>query len=232
MTLVRVLMLTLLIVTAVPGKDVFDLKVARVRTLRDQPGDLHIDAQGVTFRSADGKTVVTIATQDLREADVANWHALRFQTYEVPKWKPMERRGYTFRAQPDAPVEDLAQFLAARIHRPVVGHYPQAAQFRVAAYHRRALGGTNGILEIGESSIRFVSDEPRDSRTWLYRDIETIGRPDSFRFRVTTNRETYVLELKDDFPEAAYQFAWNKVYLRATNQHALWRRVNPWPVSG
>jgi hypothetical protein len=26
----------------------------------------------------------------------------------------------------------------------------------------------------------------------LYRDIETIGRPDSFRFRVTTNRETYV----------------------------------------
>src|SRR5207245_1436514 len=141
---------------------------------------------------------------------------LRFQTYDVPKWKPMERRGYTFRAQPDAPVEELAQFLAARVHRPVVGHYPQDAQFRVAAYHRRARGGTHGILEIGEASIRFVSDKPADSRTWLYRDIETIGRPDSFRFRVTTNRETYVLELKDDFPEAAYQFAWNKVYLRAT----------------
>jgi hypothetical protein len=214
MTLVKVLVLTSLIVTAVPAKDVFDLKVARVRTLRNQPGDLHIDAQAVTFRSVDGKTI-TIAMQDLREADVADSHALRFQTYDVPKWKPMERRGYTFRAQPDAPVEELAQFLTAHVHHPVVGHYPQNAQFRVPAYHRRALGGTNGILEIGEAAIRFVSDKPSDSRTWLYRDIDTIGRPDSFRFRVTTNRETYVIELKDDFPESAYQFAWNRVYLRA-----------------
>jgi hypothetical protein len=36
--------------------------------------------------------------------------------------------------------------------------------------------------------------------------------PDSFRFRVTTNRETYVLELKAELPETAYQFAWSKVY--------------------
>jgi hypothetical protein len=67
-------------------------------------------------------------------------------------------------------------------------------------------------LEIGDESIQFLSDKPADSRTWLYRDIETIGRPDSFRFRVTTNRETYILELKDDLPEAAFQFAWSKVY--------------------
>src|SRR6266566_6489857 len=50
------------------------------------------------------------------------------------------------------------------------------------------------------------------ARTWLYRDIETIGKPDSFRFRVTTNRETYILELKAELPEAAYQLAWSKVY--------------------
>ena len=179
----------------------FDLKVARVRMLRDQPGDLHIDAQGVTFRSTDGKTTITIPMQDLREADVADSHALRFETYEVQKWKPIERREYTFRAQPDAPVEELAQFLASRVHRPVVGHYRQSSQFQVAAFHRRTLGGTNGMLEIGQDSIQFVSDKPADSRTWLYRDIETIGRPDSFRFRVTTNRETYVLELKSSFPK-------------------------------
>jgi len=38
------------------------------------------------------------------------------------------------------------------------------------------------------------------------------GRPDSYRFRVTTNRETYVVELKSPLPEAAYELAWNKVY--------------------
>jgi hypothetical protein len=205
-------LLPALLTIAAPEDRVFDLKVTRVRTLRDQPGDLHIDSQGIAFRSADGKTSIAIAMQELREADVADPNLLRFETYEVPKWKPIERRAYTFRAQPDAPVEELAQFLAGRVHRPVVGHYKEGSQFRVAAFHRRALRGTDGILEIGGESIQFVSDKPADSRTWLYRDIETIGRPDSFRFRVTTNRETYVLELKDDLPEAAFQFAWSKVY--------------------
>jgi hypothetical protein len=62
-----------------------------------------------------------------------------------------------------------------------------------------------------------LSDKPADSRTWLYRDIETIGRPDPFRVRVTTSRETYMLELKADLPEAAYQLAWNKIYNNERN---------------
>jgi hypothetical protein len=214
MTLAKFVVLTVLPALLATGADkgIFDLKVTRVRILRSQPGDLHIDTEGVTFRSSDGKTTITIALKDLREADVANPHSLRFETYEVQKWKPIERRAYTFRAQPDAPVEELARFLAARVHRPVVGHYAGASQFRVAAYHRRPLAGADGTLEIGQDSIRFVSDKPADSRTWLYRDIETIGRPDSFRFRVTTNRETYILELKDELPETAYELAWSKVY--------------------
>jgi hypothetical protein len=210
MRFVNVLALMVLAISAENAS--FDLKVTRVRMVRDQPGDLHIDTQGVTFRSVDGKTSITIAMENLREADVADSHALRFQTYEVQKWKPIERREYTFRAQPNAPIDELAKFLAARVHRPVVGHYQEGSQFNVAAFHRRTLGGTNGMLEIGQGSIQFVSDKPADSRTWLYRDIETIGRPDGFRFRVTTNRETYVLELKNGLTEAAYQFAWSKVY--------------------
>ncbi len=112
----------------------------------------------------------------------------------------------------EAPVEALAQFLAARINRPVVGHYASGAKFQIPAFHRRTRGGTHGTLEIANEAIRFVSDKPADSRTWLYRDIETIGRPDSYRFRVTTNRETYVIELKSELPEVAYEFAWSKVY--------------------
>ena len=196
---------------------VFDFKVERVRTLRNQPGDLHIDAHEVRFRSSDGKTSIAVPIQDLREADVADPHALRFETYDVQKWKPIERREYTFRAAPEVPVEELAQFLAARVHRPVVGHYTAAFQYRIPAYHRRIRGGTHGALEIGDEAIRFVSDKPADSRTWLYRDIETIGRPDSFRFRITTNRETYVVELKSDLAERAYELAWSKIYKQEGN---------------
>src|SRR5882757_1427867 len=101
MTLVRVVSLVLLgagFVAAAAERDVFDMKVERVRIPRNQPGDLHLDAQGITFRSTDGKTSITIAMADLREVDVADPRSLRFETYEVQKWKPIERREYTFRA--------------------------------------------------------------------------------------------------------------------------------------
>jgi hypothetical protein len=214
MTFARVLTLIFVLTAGASARDVFDLQVSRVRMLliQNQSGDLHIDAKGVTFRSSNGQTTITIPMQDLREVDVADAHALRFETYKVRKWKPVDHREYTFRARPEAPVDELARFLAARVYRPVVGHYAEASQFRVAAYHRRSFGGTNGTLEIGQEAILFVGDKPADSRTWLYRDIETIGRPDSFRFRVTTNRETYVVELKSELPESTYQFAWSKVY--------------------
>lgn len=215
MKLTRMVVLLALAVqlsVAQSAPDVFDLKVERVRMLKDQPGDLHIDSQGLTFQSRDGKTKISVPIGDLREADVSDPHALRFQAYEVQKWKPMDRREYVFRATEEAPVEALAQFLASRIHRPVVGHYPSAGKFQVPAFHRRTRGGSHGTLEIGDEAIRFISDKPADSRTWLYRDIETIGRPDSYRFRVTTNRETYVVELKSGLLEEAYEFAWSKVY--------------------
>src|SRR5713101_9432560 len=107
MTFRRVLALTFLptlFAAGAPNKDVFDLKVTRVRMLRNQPGDLHIDTEGIKFRSSDGKTTVTVPMRDLREADVPDPHALGFETYEVQKWKPIQRRAYTFRAEPDAPV--------------------------------------------------------------------------------------------------------------------------------
>src|ERR1700693_4542919 len=119
MTLAKVLVLTTLPALLATGADkgIFDLPVIRVRMLRNHPGDLQIGTEGVAFRSSDGKTTITIAMKDLREADVADPHALRFETYEAQKLNPLERRGYTFDARPDAPVEELAQFLAERLQR-------------------------------------------------------------------------------------------------------------------
>ena len=212
MKLPKIFYCALLPLAVAAAQEQFDLHVEHIRTLRNQPGELHIDAQGVTFRSKDGKTNIEIKMQDLRTARVADPRALRFETYEVSKWKPIERREYTFRASTEAPLDGLAQFLSSRVYRPVVGHYSNGSQFEVPAFHRRAFGGADGTLRIGNESIQFLSDKEADARTWLYRDIETIGRPDSFRFRVTTNQETYVVELKDRLPEAAYELAWSKVY--------------------
>ena len=198
---------------AVWGQEKFDLPVERAGTLRHQRGTLHIDAQEIAFRPDDAQNGITIAIDDLREANVANPRALRFQVYDVAKWQPVRRREYTFRAASDAPVEQLARFLAAHIARPIVGNYTQSeALFKVPAYHRRAFAGSKGTLEIGSEAIRFIGSQPGASRTWLYRDIQTIGMPDEFRFRVTTVTETYVLELENKLPRAAYDLAWGKIY--------------------
>jgi len=58
----------------------------------------------------------------------------------------------------------------------LIGNYAVPAGFRIPAFHRGIRGGTGGTLEIGIEAIRFVSDKTADSRTWPYRDIETIGR--------------------------------------------------------
>ncbi len=200
------------LLAAMPQTNSFDIPVERVHSFRKQPGDLHIDEKGVAFRSKDGKTSITVPMRDLREASVADPHALSFQTYEIRKAMPFHRRGYVFRAEADAPIEDLARFLAAHIQRPVVGHYPQGSTLEIPAYHKHAFGGTNGTLAIGDNGLQFRSEKPADSRTWRYSEIETIGQPDRFSFRVSTNRETYLLELKGELPESLYWSVWSKVY--------------------
>lgn len=189
----------------------FDLPATWVRHGRDQIGNLQVDGDGVQFRPKDGKAAIIIPMKDLREVSVADPKALRFETYVVSKWNPADRRSYTFRVAPDARLDDLARFFADRMNRPVVGHYEGTARFRIPAFHRRLRGGADGTLEIGDDSIQFVGEQPGDSRTWLYRDIETVGQPDSYRFRVTTARETYVLELKRPLSDEAYRFAWDRV---------------------
>ena len=186
------------------GQETFDMKVERVRVLRKTRGDLHVDIHGVTFRSDDKKTEIQIPLANLRRVDVADPKALHFELFE--------RREYTFRGLADAPVAALARFFAAHTARPVSGHYAESSIFRIPAYHRRRITGTYGMLEIGAESIQYVSKSASDSRTWLYRDIETIGRPYALQFRVSAGKETYVLELQERMPQAAYDLAWNNVY--------------------
>ncbi len=51
-----------------------------------------------------------------------------------------------------------------------------------------------------------------DSRTWLFRDIQTIGSSGPFNFRVSTELESYNFDLKERLPEWAYDFAWSTLY--------------------
>jgi hypothetical protein len=192
----------------------FQFSVVRVRPLwPDEPGQLEVGAAGVSYQSANGKTKLHVAMEDIRDADVSDPKTIRIETYDRLRRKLGERREYTFRLLEGTHGEDLAQFLGERIARPVEGSYTTVpAAFTIPAYHRHALRGVSGALEIGPQAIRFVAVQPADSRTWLYRDIESVGNSDPFHLRVSTGAETYMFDLKERLKPEAYDFAWQRVF--------------------
>jgi len=193
----------------------FDYAVMRLRPLhRAEPGRLKIDGSGVSYESDNGKTKFHLTFENIREADVSDPKLVRIETYDILKRRIGGRREYTFRLREGTHAENLTRFFSEQAKRPVAGVYEVAApaMFTVPAYHRRSLGGVHGKIEIGPEAIRFVAEKPADSRTWLYRDIESIGNPDPFHFRVSTYSETYMFDVKERLAPEAYEYAWQRVY--------------------
>jgi len=196
----------------------FQYDVIRQRTMqKDEAGQLRIDDSGVNYRSANGKTLITLPFIDVREMDVADPSIIRIETYEMLKRKLSGHRSYVFHLRSPRSPEDndrLAQFLSERLRRPLLTSRSTASkpEFEIPAYHRHTLNGCNGTLQITPEGIRFLSTREDHSRTWMYSEIQTFGGSDPFSFRVTTLAETFTFDLKDRLPKDAYDFVWQRVY--------------------
>ncbi len=199
--------------------------LSKVRLQRDVPGVLRFSQAGILFKSNDGKKTVNLDYADVKKADVSDPGKIRIETYDIRALDPLERHAYEFKLK-KTHGPDLVRFLSEHLQRPVLGDLGGIDfTFRVPAYHRHIAGGAHGVLEIGSAGIRFVTKVKADSRTWLYRDIDTIGSSGPFNFRVTTLAETYNFDLKERLPEGAYDLAWRYTYsLGASNERASAQR--------
>jgi hypothetical protein len=194
--------------------DTFTYAVVRATRPRGEHGQLEVSKAGVSYRSGNGKTAIHIGAADIYEADLSDPAAIRITTYDILKRRLTGHRTHTFRLLDGKQEDSLIRFLVDTLDRPVVGAYGAAEKggFEIPAYHRHRLGGCHGKLQIGSNSIRFVTGNKTDSRTWLYRDIETIGGMAPFHFRVSALVETYNFDLKERLPADAYQLAWDRLY--------------------
>ena len=207
---------TLLLCTAcaVQAAEPFRFEVVRDKFLRDESGQLTFADTGITYQSDNGKTSLQLAYEDVRKVDVSRPNVIRLQTYDRLKRKFTGRRSYKFRLREDAVNSKLARFLAERLARPVVGAYELAGDsgWEIPAYHRHRLRGCHGVLRIAEEGIQFLTENLVDSRTWLYRDVESIGNSDPFKLRVTSFAETYMFDLKEKLPEESYRLTWKRIH--------------------
>jgi hypothetical protein len=203
---------------AVQGEPSFQYDVMRTKSLqKDEPGQVRIDASGIQYRSANGKTSITVPFIDVHEMNVSDPATIKIETYEMLKRKLSGRRSYVFRLRYTRSLEEndrLTQFLSERIRRPVLNSQSVSAipEFEIPAYHRHALNGCSGTLQITPEGIRFLSSKEDHSRTWKYSEIQTFGGSDPFSFRVTTLAETFIFDLKERLPKEAYELVWQRVY--------------------
>lgn len=207
---------SLLLLTAVGAHaaDSFEFAVFRDHIPRKEAGRLVISENGVSYRSTHQKTVIDIPLVNVFQADVSKPKIIRIETYDITKKTFLGRQIYVFRLQSGVHDEILTRFLSRALQRPVIGAFGAAPQSEavIRAYHRHRLGGCHGTIRIDSDAIRFASDRPEDSRTWLFRDIETLGTMNPFHFRVSTLAKTFNFDLKEILPEGAYDIAVRRVY--------------------
>ena len=182
----------------------FSFSVYRMKLTRDEPGQLKVTESGVRY-SADKKgTTLSLSFPEIRLADLSNPKKITLETFEVTKRRLGGHNAVSFRLREGTTSEELARFFAEVVKRPVIGAYTlrkEGGDFEIPAYHGEVLGGAPGTIIIGAEGIRFASDKSKQSRTWLYRDIETIGTSNPFSFRVSTYAETFTFDLMDRLPE-------------------------------
>ena len=215
----RVAAFLLVAVVAGPlARGEFRYEVRRDKFRGSEAGVLTIDASGVRYRSENEKTVLDFAFEDIRKADVSNPQKVRLFTYERAKKRLARPRLYQFKILEGTTEEALAEFLAERLERPVLGAYgiQEGAGGGIPAYHRHVLGGCDGTLRFDTNAIEFDSKNRKHSRTWVHTDIETIGTMDPFHFRLTTYAETYNFDLMQRLSTEDYRSIWRGVYSQAS----------------
>jgi hypothetical protein len=93
----------------------------------------------------------------------------------------------------------VAASLADEIGKPARNRIPdpQAPAITVIAARRsKGFRGNNGLLRIRQLGIDYVTAQPGQSRSWSWRDLQTLSRPDPYHLLVFGYRDSYAFDLK------------------------------------
>jgi len=131
---------------------------------------------------------------------------------------PGERR-FEFTLKRAIPA-DLAAALTARVGRPSINGVPVKSASAIAeipAHRREFVGASNGTLRFRDDGIDYVATDGRTSRSWRWSDIQTLGNPNPWEFRVAGYREVAEFDLKRPMARALFDRLWDLLYAKDLN---------------
>lgn len=181
-------------------------------------GSLLISREGVDFRPEKGQPVHW-TVEDIRTVKLQSPRKLSLVSYENRRGLFPGDRSFDFKLKSAMPPQVAAQMVRL-VGKPAVNGIPVphvSSLATIGARRRTRTGGSSGILRFRDQGIDYLAAKGDDSRSWRWSDIETVAKPEPYRFRVRGYLETFDFELKQPFPEDLYDRVWDHLYAQALN---------------
>jgi hypothetical protein len=160
--------------------------------------------------------------EDIQQLEIAP-NRISILTYDRRKMRLGADRRISFKVISGALSDPFRQEIEKKLARPLVSSIvpePTNIRFSISARHRLFLSGTQGVLEFGENSMIYRSNQSSDSHIWHYKDLLSIGSTGPFQLRIGALQKTggeygeeknYVFDLKRQMTSSEYDFIWGKI---------------------
>jgi hypothetical protein len=202
--------------------DSLEYNVKHDHALRSCQGKLTMGDQEIRYEASDGKHSQAWSYIDIQKLDVVSPTQVILKTFESASWKKFGKdKTFEFSLTEGQFTRADQEFLRSKLSRPIIARLTDPKEKTSSAFpvrHRHRLGGCEGHLQVEEDRLVYSSDRSNDNRIWKLSEIETIGSPDPYHFRVTTYNETFTFDLKSPLDSKIYDALWKRIYRLETVQ--------------
>jgi hypothetical protein len=109
----------------------------------------------------------------------------------------------------------VAASLTEEMGRPVRNRVPDrdAPAITVIGVRRNDhFGGSNGLLRIRQQGIDYVTEQPGQSRSWRWADLQALSNPDPYHLFVFGYRHNYAFDLKETLSREVFNHLSDEIW--------------------
>jgi hypothetical protein len=148
---------------------------------------------------------------------------IRVLSYADTWWKLGADREFRLKAAPEQTFESVYPELRRKLAEKVTAAFASDSAvvlWELPVKLRKRFGGSEGILQVSETTVSYRSKEKAESRTWSLTDIDNVSSSGPFDLTITTyersrldygDRRTFNFQLKQRLDERRYQMLWRRL---------------------
>ena len=211
---------TILACTGAPGlAQSFEFDVKKDQFFGASDGTLVFDVERVEYRTADTTDARLWAYDDIKQILILSPTRITIKTYEDQGWTRLGAdRTFEFEVTNGGVSSDLVAFLWDRVTLavvtailPPVGAPPGRS---VPVKLRQRLRGSDGVLQLYDDRLVYVTERAEHGRAWRPVDLRTVYQPNRHRLNIDAyegggdHTRTFSFDLKQPLPAGFLDSIW------------------------